>query len=163
MQVVSNTSPLSNLSIVGQLDLLRNRYGQVLIPEAVNRELAALSHPVALERLSRAFRDDWLKVCPLSDSALAREHEQRVDLGEAEAIALAEHLRADKLIIDDRLGRELARERGVAAAGILGELLFAKAQGALSSVGAIVDRLQSDARFYIRDDLREMILRQAGE
>jgi len=46
MRVVSNTSPLSNLAIIGRLDLLKQRYGTVRIPPAVARELSALSHLV---------------------------------------------------------------------------------------------------------------------
>lgn len=42
MRVVSNTSPLSNLAIIGRLDLLKQRYSTVRVPPAVSRELAAL-------------------------------------------------------------------------------------------------------------------------
>lgn len=163
MLVVSNTSPLSNLSIVGLLDLLRLRYGKVLVPEYVERELLALSHPLGLAHLRTAFHDGWVEVRRLPDRILAETHERRVDSGEAEAIALAELLNADKLIIDDKLGRELARERGLRAAGILGELLYAKSHGRVASVGEAMDQLQSAARFYIHQDLRAMILREAGE
>lgn len=85
------------------------------------------------------------------------------DWREAEAIALAESLHADKLIIDDRLGRELERERGVPVAGLLGELLHAKLQGRLTKIAPILDRLRTEAQFFIRDDLRDLIIRQAGE
>ena len=44
MVVVSNTSPLSNLAIVGRLALLRDRFGAVLVPSAVRRELNQLRH-----------------------------------------------------------------------------------------------------------------------
>ena len=44
MLVVSNTSPVSNLAIIGRLDFLRWRYAVVRIPPAVVGELAALSH-----------------------------------------------------------------------------------------------------------------------
>lgn len=39
MMVVSNTSPITNLAAVGQLDLLRQLYEKVLIPQAVYGEL----------------------------------------------------------------------------------------------------------------------------
>lgn len=67
------------------------------------------------------------------------------------------------MLIDDRLGRELARERSLPIAGLLAELLHAKANGHLTSLRETVDELKSVARFFIRDDLREMILREAGE
>lgn len=44
MRTVSNTSPISNVAVAGRLDLLRRRFGRVVIPRAVARELAALTH-----------------------------------------------------------------------------------------------------------------------
>ena len=41
MIVVSNTSPIFNLAAVGQLELLRQLYGTVVIPPAVHEELVA--------------------------------------------------------------------------------------------------------------------------
>ena len=35
MIMVSNTSPIINLAVVGQLDLLRQLYGKVIIPRSV--------------------------------------------------------------------------------------------------------------------------------
>ena len=40
MIVVSNTSPIINLACVSQLDLLRQLYGQIIIPQAVFTEIA---------------------------------------------------------------------------------------------------------------------------
>jgi uncharacterized protein len=62
MRVVSNTSPLSNLAIIGRLDLLKQRYGAVLIPPEVLTELKALSHADARTRLAAALNDGWLQV-----------------------------------------------------------------------------------------------------
>ena len=163
MLVVSNTSPLSNLAIVDHLDLLRERYGRVIVPERVKLELDALSHAAGKSRIEKAYSEGWLLTQRLPDYTLTAQLGTRVDAGEAEAIALAELLKADKLIIDDGLGRELARARGVAVVGLLGELLHAKLHGRIGSVGAIMDQLKAEARFFIRDDLRRLILHQAGE
>ena len=54
MRVVSNTSPLSNLAILGSLDLLQRLYGLVRIPPAVSQELARLTHSGAQVRLAAA-------------------------------------------------------------------------------------------------------------
>jgi uncharacterized protein len=43
--VVSNTSPLTNLAAIGQLDLLRQIYHQIVIPEAVFHELTTEGGP----------------------------------------------------------------------------------------------------------------------
>jgi len=42
--VVSNTSPISNLAVIDQLELLKARYGRILIPKAVSEELSRLGH-----------------------------------------------------------------------------------------------------------------------
>lgn len=39
MIIVSNTSPISNLANVGQLSLMSQLYGRILIPRAVYEEL----------------------------------------------------------------------------------------------------------------------------
>jgi predicted nucleic acid-binding protein len=39
MLVVSNTSPILNLAIVDQLELLRQQFGEILIPHALLDEL----------------------------------------------------------------------------------------------------------------------------
>ncbi|MDB6139579.1 MAG: nucleic acid-binding protein [Verrucomicrobiaceae bacterium] len=163
MLVVSNTSPVSNLAIVNHLHLLRQRYGRVIVPERVKLELDALSHDAGKSRVQQAFADGWLVVQAPPDDKLSALYEQSVDPGEAHAIALAGYLKADKLIIDDRIGRELAREHGVPVAGLLGELLHAKRTGRLDCVKSVMKELQTEARFFIREDLRELILREAGE
>ena len=38
MPVVSNTSPILNLAIIGELSLLRQQFGEILIPRAVLEE-----------------------------------------------------------------------------------------------------------------------------
>jgi predicted nucleic acid-binding protein len=47
MLVVSDTSPLSNLALIGRLDLLREQFSEVLMPPAVSHELSALRDLVA--------------------------------------------------------------------------------------------------------------------
>ena len=163
MPVVSNTSPVSNLAIIGRLDLLRERYGAVLIPPAVHRELAALSHPAAKGRIEAALREGWLKVesLPTDASMLPLPHE--LDPGEAEAIRLCQHLPADKVILDDALGRAAARHLGLKFTGLLGELVFAKLAARIRTVKAEIERLRAEARFFVSAEVEAVILAQAGE
>jgi predicted nucleic acid-binding protein len=82
---------------------------------------------------------------------------ERADPGECEAIALAEVLGADKILLDDREDRELDRERHLKVCGVLGELLHAQEASRIVSVREEMDRLQSEARFLIREDLKALI------
>jgi len=60
MRVISNTSTVSNLAIIGRLDFLRRRYRLVYIPSAVDSELTALSHATGRGRIEAAVSDGWL-------------------------------------------------------------------------------------------------------
>lgn len=95
MIVVSDTSPLTALLTVGHAELLPKLFGAVVIPPAVAAEL----------RRSHAQLPDWLEVRALSASNQAAIYARSVDRGEAEAIALAQELQADRLLIDERKGR----------------------------------------------------------
>lgn len=41
---VSNTSPLSNLAVIGRLELVQAQLATVAVPDAVWREMLALPH-----------------------------------------------------------------------------------------------------------------------
>ena len=80
MIVVSDTSPLTALLIIGQSELLTLLFGDVFIPPAVKSELLR-THPIL---------PDWLRVQALRDDAKAELYARSLDRGEAEAIALAQ-------------------------------------------------------------------------
>jgi predicted nucleic acid-binding protein len=62
MRVVSNTSPISNLAIIGRLPLLRRRYECVTIPREVERELAALTHADGHRATQEALAAGWIRI-----------------------------------------------------------------------------------------------------
>lgn len=86
-----------------------------------------------------------------------------LDPGETEAIQLCILLPADKLLLDDALGRAAARQHGLKFTGLLGELVFAKHAGKLPSVKAEIARLRSDAHFFVSAEIESIILADSGE
>ncbi|MEA3212133.1 MAG: uncharacterized protein QOE70_5190 [Chthoniobacter sp.] len=160
MRVVSNTSPISNLAIIGRLSL---RYGRVAVPPEVARELRAVSHVAGRQTIDAAFHEGWLVVESVPTPSALEELRRTLDAGEAEAIALAAATTTDVLLIDERRGRIAARDRCLKVAGVLGELLHAKFTGDLPSVREEMRKLKSEARFFIRADIEGFILSQAGE
>jgi len=120
MRVVSNTSPICNLAIIGRLELLRRRYPPVTIPPAVARELAALRHSAARSHIQAALAQGWLRIdatAVLPSLSLPFP----LDAGESAAIALAVAVKADLLLIDEKRGRVAARKLGLSVGGLLGE------------------------------------------
>jgi predicted nucleic acid-binding protein len=157
--VISNTSPLLYLHQVGHLELLTKLYGRVWIPPAVQEELRAgaergvtVPDPETLE---------WLRVQPLRDTTLLPVV---IDLGagEAEAIALALAHPGSLLILDDNLGRRIARLNNVTYTGTLGVLVRAKQEGLLTSIYPLMETLRKTT-MYLTENLVEQILREADE
>ena len=109
MRVGSDTSPISNLAFIGRLSLLRQRYGRVVVPPEVARELRGLSHVVARETINAAFHEGWLVVEPVPSPSALGELRGTLDAGEAEAIALAAATTAGVLLIDERRGSVISK------------------------------------------------------
>ena len=124
MSIVSNSSPLINLSRIGRLELLHHLYSELTIPRAVWRE-------VVVEGAGKAGADavksaSWIKNKTVSNKQLVRALQQELDPGESEAIALAVEIGAEFLLMDDHLGRESARHFGLRYTGLIGVLIEAK-------------------------------------
>jgi len=154
--VVSDTSPVLALAAITQLDLLRLLFADVIIPEAVDREIAH-KNPAFLPLPS------WLRSQRASDRGLVNSLLAEIDLPEAEAIALAIELKADLLLIDERLGREVAQRKGLQYTGLIGVLLEAKRRSHVSAVRPLLDDLFTKAGFRISMRLRKRTLDLAGE
>ena len=162
MVVVSNTSPLSNLAIVGRLALLREQFGSVLVPSAVRRELIQLRHTAAAQLLDEAFSDGWLQVTPLL-RPVPGHLGAGLHAGEAEALALALERSADLTLLDDGDARKRATEAGLHITGVLGILLRAKRDGQVSSLHEEIRRLRKEARFFVARPLEREMIAAAGE
>jgi len=161
MRAVSNTSPISNLAIIGRLELLRQRYGIVRIPPAVAQELAALSHPASRIRIDAAIAEGWLKIENPPTTPLSLPFP--LDPGETEAIALALATRADVLLMDEKRGRVAARDNSLVVAGVLGELLHARKAGLIPDLRTEIQRLRTEARFFVDVNIERFLLSEAGE
>lgn len=117
MIVVSNTSPLNYLVLIRQDQILPALFGQVFSPPTVIEEL---SHTKAPKRVRNwiAGTPTWLEI----REPQIRLGAEFLDRGESDAIALAEELSADALLMDERQGTRFARERGIEVLGTLGVL-----------------------------------------
>ncbi len=161
MIVVSDSSPLIVLAAVGHLDLLRDLFGDVLIPEEVHREIV---HEGAGQPGAQEVQDaKWIHVQRASNRSLIQALVLQLDSGESEALALALERGADLLLVDERRARRVAELMGMKVIGVLGVLLQAKQKGLIQEVGAVLDSLTTRAAFRVSQQIREQVLRLAGE
>jgi predicted nucleic acid-binding protein len=138
MIVVANTSPICYLQLIGQLDLLPGLFGQILAPDAVRDELTHERAPSAVHELMQE-PPSWLifrSVAAQPDLGLEKLH-----AGERAAILLAQALRADLIILDEKAARQIAAGRGLRVTGLLG-ILDEAATRDLIDLPAAVDRLR---------------------
>ena len=161
MIVVSDTSPINNLAAINQLDLLQQLYKTVLIPEAVYRELTDPSFPIAGATEVQTF--DWIQTRGVNDRTIVEALSNELDIGEAEAIALAVEIQADLVLIDERRGRLVAAKLNLQYTGILGILVEAKSQGLITKVKPLLDALLNQAGFWIAEPLYNSVLQLVNE
>jgi uncharacterized protein len=153
MLVICDTSSVTALIQIGRDSLLPTLFGEVRIPSAVDREL----------RRFHSSLPPFLGVQEVRDTLAVELLTQDLDCGEAEAIVLAEEVRADYLLIDEKLGRSTAESRGLKVMGLLGVLLIAKKSGHITSVKSQIAELEALAGFYVSSSIKRFILTSAGE
>jgi predicted nucleic acid-binding protein len=133
--IVADTTPLNYLVLIQAADILPSLYRRVLIPPAVKVELEHANTPTIVRA--------WI-----SQSALAH-----LDEGEREAIALASELQAALLLMDERDGVTIARQRGLKVIGTLATLDLAAVHG-LVDLRTMFDRLRATT---FRSPIRLMV------
>ncbi|MDX2213306.1 MAG: DUF3368 domain-containing protein [Oculatellaceae cyanobacterium bins.114] len=163
MIVISDTSAITNLAAIDQLKLLPLLYGQVIIPEAIYRELVDIDPPVpgGVEVQTAA----WLEVKLIANRKVVErlQSEVKLDPGESEAIALALEIGADLLLIDERRGRVEADRLGIKITGLLGILVEAKRKNLIVAVKPLMDALIATSEFRVSSALYNQILNIVNE
>jgi len=153
MTVVSNTTPLNYLILIGQADILHKLYELVLIPEAVFNELSTASTPQPVREWI-ANKPAWLELRKASEAPPGGMEE--IQIGERQAIALAQVIHPEFVLLDDRRARQIAKQRGLRVVGTLG-ILTRAAQSGLINLEAALERLRR-TNFRVSLGLLESLL-----
>ena len=144
---------LNALLKVDQAGLLIQLFGRVVVPAEVYMELSAGHSDIP----------SWLEVLSLPVQSSLQELVKDLHLGEAAAIALAELTRPDYLLMDERKGRRIAKERGIPVLGLAGVLVQARRRGIIDNVRLFLLRLRSEARFRISDEIIDLVAAEFGD
>ena len=151
--VVADTSPLHYLVQCKAIDVLPQLYGLVVIPRAVFDEL---NHPGAPEEVRRwlATNPSWTSI----RSPMAIDPLLTLGRGEVEAICLAQEIKADELLLDERRARNAALGRGLLVTGTLG-VMEAAARLKLLNLPEVIQKLER-TNFRIDSTLVQEALRR---
>jgi predicted nucleic acid-binding protein len=121
LKVVSDSTPLIALARINRFHLLQELFGKLIIPSAVYSEVVTASKGrVGSEELKNS---DWIQCCEVINRDLVTFLKISLDEGEAEAIALAQEISADLLLMDDGDGRHISESVGIKITGTVGLLL----------------------------------------
>ncbi|MFH1927132.1 MAG: DUF3368 domain-containing protein [Chloroflexota bacterium] len=161
MPVVSNTSPVLILAVVGRLSLLRQQFGEIRIPSAVLEELRVGEDLPGSQSVREAMEKGWLRVEEVKDLTFVQVLQRDLDSGEAEAIALALQVKAEWTLLDEREGRRVAKSLGFKVTGVLGILRRAWHEGELPSLQREMEELREKAGFHIGAELFADLVRES--
>lgn len=155
---VINASPLILLGKLGRTDLLESLARQVIVPQAVFREVAAgvaddAAMEVALAWAAPRVQDD----IPVPSSISGW------DLGAGESQVLAHCLAGGhRGVLDDGEARAAAKVHSVPLAGSLGIILRARRAGLIPAARPLVEQL-IECGSYLAADLVRQALHKVGE
>ncbi len=156
--VISNNSPLVGLSGINLLSLLRDLYTEVWIPRKVEEEFLRKDPIVRGEILKNA---PWIKTVDLTDPQAAAVY-VRLHEGESEALALAVEHDARLILLDEKKGRQQAKQIGLRVKGTVSVLQEAKEEGLIDVIKPLLIRLQANG-IHLSESLINNALQDANE
>jgi len=155
MIVVANGSLLMAMARIGRLDLLRSLFGQVLVPDAVWREVveagpdkAVASDLACASLIERRTILDLVSVEYLGHYA---------GTSDAEAVVLARETNADCVLMDEWMVGSAAESIGLTVVGLVGVLMEARERGLIEDADEIIDQLHHKAGFWISEEVRRLV------
>ena len=158
--IVCNAGPLIALAGIGQVGLLGELFGEVLVPVEVQAEVEAGGSGGVGASLFQ--EQTWLRVTHLEqtvDPLLV----SLLDQGEAATISLALQTKAALVLMDEVKGRRVARDVfGLAVVGTGRLLVEAKRARLIAEVRPLLTKMRSNG-YWMADKIIAEVLRQAGE
>ena len=136
-KIITNTTPIISLLKIDKLELLKELYGELTVPNAVYQGIEKGKHKPYYQNLKLV---DWIKIEKIKNTdSLAFFVD--LDKGEAEVLILAKEQKADLVILDEIMGRRYAKSLELNLTGTIGVLLKAKEKGMIDSIQEILTEL----------------------
>ena len=143
--IVVDASPLIGLAIVDGLSWLPKLFDTIYVSETVKGEVLPGTAARGEEAIAHALESGWLKIWQEPIKSLL---DIDLDAGETDCINIAmQYAEQVLLVMDERAGRAVAKEKGLKVIGTAAIIGIAKRQGLIDSAREVFERLhQSDFR-----------------
>lgn len=143
MIVVSDTTPLHYLILIGQISVLPAIFSKIIVPNAVLEELSHDNTPNAVKQ--------WVSVPPTwvefaRPAEIIQTSTTRLGTGELESISIAIELNVDGILMDDRRAILEARRFGLPVVTTLTILVLAAKRGLINFDRAVEDLRETTFR-----------------
>lgn len=157
--VIADAGPLIAFARLGQIGLLTQVFSQVRVTEQVFAECTCRADFAETQPILEAAQTQMIQRCtaPASHFELALH----VDAGEASAIAAAAEWGCG-VLMDDKAGRRMAKNFGVASIGTVGVLVLAKQKKLVSNIKPLLNQL-TQSGYFLGDKLIASALAAVGE
>ncbi|MCR4292512.1 MAG: DUF3368 domain-containing protein [Candidatus Kuenenia sp.] len=157
MIVFCNTTPLIALSSIGKLELLPSLFGKIYVVTEVVEECAA-GGPIAVPDIS-GF--SWIEVVE-SEMRISNHFLLELDKGEKFTLHMAQKMGAQRVIIDEKIGRNIAEYLCIPVIGTLGVLLNAKRKQLIPSfTDSVMSMCKHGLRYH--PGLIKKLIAEVGE
>ena len=160
MIVVSDSTILIGLVKIGKLDLLKEIFSKVFIPEEVFKEVVERGKGKPGSEIIKEAA--WIEAKPVKDKIQVAFLLGSLEKGEAEVLVLARELKADLILLDEEKARKSAVIAGFEIMGLLGLFILARNLDLIHEVRPLVDELMIK-KFRISDKIIVKTLKKAGE
>lgn len=163
MKVVVNSTPLIAFSLVGRIDLLQQLFTEIIVPGAVYDEV--VTYGLGRAGTNVVAQATWITVVAPTVKTTLEPLLLGLDPGEMEVLLLAQELAPDWVLIDERLGRRVAKALKLPIKGTLGILLAAVMAGlmpkqeALTAMAEMIAggiRISSRWQNWLQDELAKL-------
>ncbi|WPD22512.1 MAG: DUF3368 domain-containing protein [Candidatus Electrothrix scaldis] len=157
MILVADASPLIALACCDCLHILEKLFGEVKVSATVYEEVTIKNRSGSaqlLKYLQGKVVDDEPTTLVIEGGSL--------DRGELSSMILYKKIGADFLLIDEKLGRKIAKLNNIKVIGSLGVLIEAKKKGIVPSIKPHVEILRASS-IYFSSALLDHALKMANE
>lgn len=158
--IIADSGPLIMLARSGLLDVLGQVAGNIVVPAPIFDECTHDNRRPGAAAIAAALASKQLAVhAAVAPGPLGNI--PSLDAGEISALALALELK-QPVLMDERLGRQVAALHHIAVVGSAGILLAAKQKGLVPAIAPLLRQWQ-EWGYFLSPTLLTVVLERAGE